>query len=295
MLALLIAILIVIGNQHKIFGETTTWISAYDESNSILIANQDDLNIILFQNENGLSEHYDSTIKKYKSGGFSMKSPESGILVYGHKISMSEYKLVIITSEKVYRLIGFVDVLEEIQTQTTIIEESIIIEPKSSIGADVSKWIIPTHNSKNQEPSMLLTIKGEKIDSLQLGDSYEKTFRVYDARSNSNLENADVSLEISRDEFIYKTGNEKSSLAGMVDFEIKDLSYPLFYPNFCYDVKITATFGNETTTWNDEFMMYHSGVWNPSFDWLSESRWNYLPSDFADEPRESTYADEHCN
>jgi len=294
--ALLIITLIVIGNCYNVFAETTI-ITANDAETSIQIMNEDSMNVILFQNENGISTHYESKMKQYKNG-FSMKNLESGILVFGHKISMSQYKLVIITSEKVYRLIGFVDVLEEIQIDTIKEKPEIVtekIEPKSSIGSDVSKWNVPTHNPRDATKTMLLTIKGDTIQSLNLGDDYEKTFRVLDSRTNQKLVGIDVALEIVRDDFIYKSVNVKTSTGGMAHFEIKDLDYPLFYPKFCYDVTITATFGNVTATWKDDFEMIQSGVWNPNFNWIGEQRWNYLPKSFEFEPRQLINADEHCN
>lgn len=300
---LLIVSLIVIGNCYNVFAETTT-ISATDGTTAILIAKDGSSNFIKFQNENGLSVHFDSKLKQYNSGGFSMKNYESGILVFGHKINMSQYKLVIITSENVYRLIGFIDVIRDIEPQKEILKPEIVeseknisgkINPESSIDSNVSKWNVPTTNPRSQEPTPLLTISGDRIESMTLSSEYDRSFKIWDARNNSKIENAIVKLEISRDNKIFKSLEEISSSGGMVRFETSGLTYPLFYPNFCYDVKVTATHGNLTATWTDDFKIIYSGIWNPNTDWMSDSRYNHLGEDFREEPRKTTRADENCN
>ena len=172
--------------------------------------------------------------------------------------------------------------------------ESGIVEPKSSIGADITKWNIPNTLSRDGESSFLMALKASKTyQTLQLGDKFEFNGYVYSVRDSTSIKDADVFLEISRDNYILKSVETKSGAGGTIRVEIDDMIYPLFYPNFCYDVKITANYGNYTTVWTDDFVMVHSGVWNPNMDWIE--RWNYLPQSFRDEPRVSIKADERCN
>lgn len=287
-------LLITITSITQFANAETIMISATDGTTSILIAFDGSANFIKFQNDAGLSVHFDSKLKQYKSGGFSMKNYESGILVFGHKINMSQYKLAIITSEKVYRLIGFINVLQDIETKKPEIVPE-IIEPKSSIGADISKWNVPTTITRSEKLTPLMAIEGDRIQTMFLSSEYDRSFKIWEVRNNKPIENAIVKLEISRDNQIFKSFEKISGLGGMVRFETSGLTYPLFYPNFCYDVKVTATYGNLTSSWTDDFKIIYSGVWNPNTSWMSDSRYNYLGEDFREEPRKIMNADEHCN
>jgi len=285
MLTILIVSLLVIGNCYNAFADSTQ---------------QQKLSHGFY----GLEEIFNdpnSKVKLYKSGGFSIKNPDLGIAIFAHPISKGEmYKFTVIESiGKVSRFLIETEILsDDSATVEELIEKPIQkrIEPKSSIGSDLSKWDIPTQNPRSQPNSILLSLKSyANNDSINLGETFEHTFRLYDARNNQNIQNVDVSLEISRDDFIYKSVNEKTSNGGMVHFKILDLDYPLFYPKFCYDVKVTASYGNVTALWTDDFIINFNGAWNPNFDWMGEKRWSYLPNSFNDEPRKSIQADENCN
>lgn len=272
MITILIVSLLIMGNCYSVFAETTATHGFYGLEN-------------IFKDP-------DSIVKLYKSGGFSLKNYDMGLAIYAHPVENTDmYKFLVMESNgKVSRfLIG----METISNESIIVEKT--IEPKSSIGRDLSKWNVPTHNPRDEAKSMLITIKGDTIQSLNLGDDYEKTFRISASRTNAKLVGVDVVLEIIRDDFIYKSVSVKTLTGGIASFEIKDLDYPLFYPKFCYDIIITATIGNATATWRDDFTMIHSGVWNPNFNWIGEQRWNYLPKSFEFEPRQLINADEKCN
>lgn len=286
-----------------VFGETTV-ISATDGATSILIANEGGLNFIKFQDDNGLSVHFDSKLKHYKSGGFSMKNFESGIVVFGHKISMSQYKLVIITSENVSRLIGFIDVIRDIESQKEITKPEIVesgkniagkLNPEKEIDSNVSKWDVPIPKSRTEKPSSLLTVSSDPMQTIKLSSELDKVFKIWNARNSDKIEGAIVKMEISRDGIILKSLEKISGIGGMVRFETSGLTYPVFYPNFCYDVKVTATFENQSFTWTDDFKITYSGVWNPNTNWMGDSRYNHLGEEFREEPRKTTRADENCN
>jgi len=87
----------------------------------------------------------DSIIKLYKSGGFSLKNYDLGIAIYAHPVSKTEMiKFVVLENGKVSR---FIALMEDSITYNEIsndVNHPQKIEPKSSIGADISKWDIPT-------------------------------------------------------------------------------------------------------------------------------------------------------
>lgn len=284
----------------------TLTISGSDTESEIFIANNGINNIIILQSDTGVSEHFDSEVKTYRSGGFSMKNPESGILIFGHLNKDAQYKLLVLTSDEVYRFIGIPGELPElveksIDEQPSVVPESnnTRIEPQSSVGADVTKYDIPTTGRDGGTQSFLMSFKPSTIhDSMNLNDEYELRGYVYNVRTAERITDADLTLEISRDGYVLDTLKQPIERFGIVDIEIDDMIYPIYYPEFCYDVKLTIEFGNNTEVWEDDFVMKYPSfprIWEPNMDWVIDARWNYLPQSFRDEPRQSIIEDERCN
>ena len=133
---------------------------------------------------------------------------------------------------------------------------------------------------------------------LRLGDKYEISGIVSNAKTSRDfIDNANVEIEISRDDYVIRTMSNNSEKSGIVRIEMLDLSYPEFYPTFCYDVKITTTYLDYTHTINDEFVMnYVLGTvdWNPDLSWLEDEEYDYLPLEFEEIPRERIDKDDEC-
>lgn len=286
--------------------ESNLIIDGSNNNHKIFIAFDGDTNFVILQNNIGMMlEAWDSKVKTYKSGGFSMKNPESGITVFAHPIFDDKYKLVVLTPNAVYRFIGVSENPNDFDGKSTPVKEiessndTIVterIEPKSSIGSDITKWDIPVISRDDGKDTFLMTFKPtQTLDSLNLGDKFEIDGFVYSVRNSTKIVDVDVTLEISRDDIILRSVETKSGTGGTIGVEISEMIYPLFYPNFCYDVKITMNHGEYTAVWTDDFVMLHNGAWDPDMSWIAEDRWNYLPQSFRDEPRVSMNADEHCN
>ncbi len=262
----------------------TTIIEGFDDNLHIMIVNDDTNNIVILQTDEGISIHYDSSIKTYQSGGFSMRNPESGILLFAHPISDLQYKITVLTSGQVYRLIGNVEILTDF-----------VKEPKSSVGSDITKYDAPTPSRNDNKSSFLLTLQADKENYVTFGDKYTLHGYVYNARNLDRIEDANVTLEISRDDYVHRTVEITTGLGGTVNIEIGDISYPLFYPRFCYDVNVIVEYGNYTTVWSDDFVVLANQDWEPDMSWLDFERWSYLPYEFRDMPRSTIGADSHCN
>lgn len=99
-------------------------ITAENAENSILVAFDGDLSYILYETPQGISEHFDGKLKVYNSGGFSLKSLQTGISVWGHPVG-DEYKLVVLTSEGVERFVGQTYV-KKISVEREIVQEEIV-------------------------------------------------------------------------------------------------------------------------------------------------------------------------
>lgn len=273
--------------------ESTNAIYGGFDEGSIFIADDGISNVIILEEDGIISKHYDSIVKVYSSGTFRMSNIESGILVFVHPISNEQYKLVVLTADTVYRFIG---VLQEISELDPTVE---LVESTSSVGADITKYDVPDTLSRDSgKDTFLLTFHELTfLDRMNLNDKLDLHGYVYNVRDAERLD-ADLTLEISRDDYILKTVKQTTGTFGTVNIEIDDMIYPLFYPTFCYDVKLTMEYGNYTAVWTDDFVMEYPsgiGIWEPNMDWVIDARWNYLPQSFRDEPRISINDDEHCN
>lgn len=265
-----------------------------NDSIDVMVSIEDDLNIIRADSDDTHYEYVDSEIKHYKSGGFRMANDYS--LLFAHPENDGTYKVVFLTSEGVQRLeMSVIQLEESIPVEETVPEVTERIEPKSSVGADITQHTFENKTRGSGVSEHIYTIKGDYLTSMTLGDEYDRSFRVYDAKYNENLEGIPVTFEIIRDDFVHISIEEETTTGGIVRINTDNMDYPLFYPNFCYDVIVTATIGDDTAVWDDDFLMKYSGAWNPDMDWTGESRWNHLPSSFEDEPRRSLNSDEWCN
>lgn len=249
-------------------------------------------NAITLNYEGITSYHYDGKLKTYNSGGFVIKNLESGIVVFGHSIGNEQYRLVLLTDGNIHRLIG-------VSGFTQIVIPS-YKEPVSSIGADITKYDIPdTLDRDSGKETFLMAFKStQTLDTLRLNEEFDFNGVVWSVRNNTGIKDVDITLEIIRDDYILKSVKLKSGTGGLIRVELGELTYPLFYPKFCYDVNVTMDYGNYTQTWTGDFVMeyaFGTVTWEPNMNWTSESRWNYLPQVFSDEPRVSIYADAHCN
>ena len=258
-----------------------------------------------FYGLDGLFKDPNSVVKLYKSGGFSLKNYDLGIAIFAHPVSKTEMvKFTVIdwgdersNKTKVSRfLVGIEPLTDEITSVPTPSATPTRIEPKSSIGSDITKYDIPTISRDDGKSEFYLVFKPRTtFDSFTLGDKFELDAVVINGVNNTRVAGADISLEITRDGYIYKKISGKTSSGGTIHMEIGEMIYPLFYPNFCYDVIVTVEYGNYTHVWDDDFTVRAVGNWNPDMSWLDLDRWNYLPDHFRDEDRTEVYADSHCN
>jgi len=123
--------------------ETKIIVGVFDGNRSILIVNDDVNNIIKIQDEYGvISEHYDSEVKSYKDGGFSMKNRESLIAVFVHPTNDGFYKVVLLDNGEIHRFFAVLGNLDDVYDENFVLE--VMNEPKSSIGTDITNWDIPT-------------------------------------------------------------------------------------------------------------------------------------------------------
>ena len=119
-------------------------IKGSNEDVQIFLAIEGESNMFGLYGKLGFSEITESKVKFYNSGGFSLKNVESGILVYGHPVTSTQYKIFVLTSDGPYRLLAnIVNLNDYLITET--------IEPKSSLGADITKHDIPNIGRSGDE------------------------------------------------------------------------------------------------------------------------------------------------
>lgn len=292
-------ILLIVSTINTADAEPTQLIQGSIDGTSVSIMHDGITNIIILEKDGITSEHYDGKLKTYNSGGFVIKNIESGIVLFAHSIGNEQYRLVVITNDSVYRLIGVSEIISESDAIVVPSSSSLYDDPVSSVGTDITNWDIPVIDRDDGKDTFLMAFSPYQVlNTIKLGDEFDYSGKVWSVRNNTGIENVDVTLEISREGYILKSVSTKSGVGGSVYVKLGELIYPIFYPNFCYDITVIMETGNYTHIWTDNFVMeYAIGTvtWEPNMDWTSESRWNYLPQSFSDEPRVSTYADEHCN
>lgn len=249
-----IAAILIIASVQYAQAEPTQIIQGSIDGTSVSIMHDGITNIIILEKDGITSEHYDGIIKTYNSGGFVIKNIESGIVVFGHPIGNEQYRLVVITNYNVYRLIGVSQIIEAFDAVTPSGEE-----PVNSVGADITYWNIPSTLTRTDPTGvgkpLQITVKADEVHSFFINEKYEPNISVINYwNHNEGIQDATVYLEISRDGVIIGELESVTSSAGQWNPSV-EIPYPKFYPNFCYDVKITATSGNQTATLNDDFLV----------------------------------------
>jgi len=167
-----------------------------------------------------------------------------------------------------------------------------ILEDFENYKSSGSKVVRPAEDKTR----FILSFTHDIIYNLSMGDSYELHNRVKNIITNDYLENATVQIEISRDDYIIRSDTFESDKFGMVSIIINTLSYPEFYPNLCYEVKLTTKYENHTNIVNESFILGGDGR-EPYLRYdetWSNSVWDYLPIEFRELPRPSVLKDRNC-
>lgn len=221
----------------------------------IFIENED--NIMKIYTESGDAEYFDSKVKFYKSGGFSIKSSE--IAIWGHPISSSQYDLLILTSEGKTKLTASTNEIHDVISSEGTLQ---IIEPKSSIGADITKYDIPT-NPRDQEREPKIIVYLDSVSHIFVNDEYAPNIKV----ENQDFEKiaAVVNLEITRDGHTIKSISD--SVSNGVWNPIINVLDDYYTPGFCYTITVTAASGNHTATAQDDFSVVSTAkYWDKDAD-----------------------------
>ena len=134
-----------------------------ENGNTITIAIDGNENLTILQSNEDISEHYESQIKMYNSGGFSLRNIESGILVFAHPINDKQYKIVVLTSNQVFRFTGITEILSDVVTKPKQLESD--TEPTeqkehdNAVGSDIAKHDIPIISRDDDRKDFSLAIK----------------------------------------------------------------------------------------------------------------------------------------
>lgn len=300
-IAAILLLVIIPSTVNTADAEPTQIIQGSIDGISVSIMHDGITNIIILEKDGITSEHWDGVIKTYKSGGFVIKNIESGIVLFAHSIGNEQYRLVVITNGNIHRLIGVSEIISE--SDAIVAPSSLYDEPVSSVGADITKWDVPTDTGRDSDKatSLLLTITGQTIPNMfRLGDDFEWNGYVYNARQGNSARMVDipVTLEISRDDFVLRSYTQDSNSGGQIRFLIDEIDYPEFYPEFCYDMKIMASYNGTNFIVEDDFVMQYTlgtKIWEPNTSWMGLNQWNHLPTDYKQEPRPRVNSDANCN
>jgi len=214
----------------------------------------------------------DSTVKLYKSGGFSIRNYELGVAIFAHPISKTEsWKFTVMYDGNVSRfLIENREIQDEEEVEEVTTEHR--AEPRSSIGADINRFDVPTDNLRSEERESQIYIKMHKIDLVQLEKEFVPSLQVLNERHEGT--EAKIQIQISRGyTTILDVGFITDNMGRLNPQFI--MSNGLFESGHCYDMKIIAISGNLTHTLTDDFMIFSTEKYQNS--------------------SEATFADTKCN
>lgn len=225
---------------------------------SILVAFDRDLGYIEYSSTQGTSKYTDFTLKEFRHGGFFLKSPEINpeIVIFGHPQVNDKYLLVVVTTngfEKftVSHLVIDIPKVAEKDVEPEIPQESdadrILREYQESVSAST--------RAADQELSFELGAVISRNSIVKSLDNYTTRVHVYDESQHANVQDAQITLEVSRDDKLMwvKNGNTDRTGYFRTGFE---LPFPEFYPTFCYEVKITIEKDGQTIYRYDDFSVY---------------------------------------
>jgi hypothetical protein len=233
------------------------------DGKSILIANDGVNNIVKIQNE----EYYDSEIKTYKNGGFSLKNKESQFMgIWAHPTENGLYKITLLQNGEFHRLMG-IEKFDSLNDHT----------PTSSLGSDITKWNIPGDNTRTLPTGVGKTpeiyIKLDRIKQVVTDDGYNPDIELLSKYFNEVIPDARMELEITKNGTKIFSYNGYTNTFGKWNPEI-DMDNFHYLHGKCLDVKIRATNGNLTDTFYDDFTIVSTGKrqTNPSIEVYTTER-----------------------
>ena len=226
---------------------------------SILVAFEGDLNIIKYDNGLHTVEAFDAKFKQYNSG-FVIKSKY--VHVIGVDLGNNSYRL------NVYSHNG-------IDTFTVYPLQGERIEPKSSVGADLSRYDIPDTTTRPEivagELDNMYIQMNEVHNLKKIGEVLDinVTLKV-PGQSYGGVENADIQLKIVREGYTIYEDSGVSNKNGKWSTSTV-LEWPYYYPAYCYDVQITAEKEGVIKTESDDFLIFgenHGVYLDEDYEWL---------------------------
>lgn len=262
-------LLLIVSTVNTADAEPTQMILGSVDGISVSIMHDDISNTIILEKDGLTSEHWDGVIKTYNSGGFVIKNIESGIVLFAHPIGNEQYRLVVITNDSVYRLIGVSEIISESDAIVTP-SSSYNDEPISSVGTDITKYDIPTDTVRGgptgTDKQLQLMVKTDYVSSFFINEEYNPNISVVNYwKPSEGIKDVITHLEISRADSILVDREATTSSVGKWNPSV-DITYPKYYPTFCYDVKITAQYGNATATFYDDFLVLTTAKYYSSTD-----------------------------
>lgn len=206
------------------------------EGNGIFITLDGEENIITLDTDDGYVVIFDSKMKTYNTGAFSLKNPDGGIALWAHPFSETQYRIVVLTNQGVHfiqQIIGTIVTLNDVTTT----------EPHSSVGVDISKWNIPTEGRHESTP-------------------YTKPAKVHDPDSLDVIVNVPPRIHHT-----YNLGFEVMSIDKQIEVTDKHLS------DVDVSVKIFDPIGDIMRIWNgttDDFGKFSDDYYIINYQMIGE-------------------------
>jgi len=146
-----------------------------------------------------------------------------------------------------------------------------VIYPKSSVEDDVTKWNISNDTKRSEsfgtDKPIQPMIQINDITYVSINEKYTPRINIVNYwDSYTGIKDVTMNMKISRSGVTIQEIDGITTLNGSWNPTIY-VVYPVYYPTFCYDVTITATYGNNTDITYDDFVVAKSGYWNFLDEW----------------------------
>jgi len=236
------------------YGEILTGSNA---ETSILISFNGDLNYVEYKSTQGISKYFESTLKEFRHGGFFLKNPEFGIpeiVISVHPQVNDKFTLTVQTSLGFERFIVSPLVIDT--PKAAEIEDDTPEDGKSKADTILEEYWKNADNTvvrpADEEYPFKLGSTISQHNWIYINKNYDSKIRAYDANSLKEVEDAQITLEFSRVGVPISTYTGETDKFGLLTTSFP-LPFPMFHPDFCYEVKITIEKDGQTIYRYDDF------------------------------------------
>lgn len=232
------------------------------------------------------------TSKKFIMTGTDFDKESKVTLILRHPTNVVSFKILQSDTETL--------VYDPYEIKSTL--KSTASDDTTSQFSDLTNKILKEHKLWQGWDDSLSTIRNLDIildvkDKPYLDENLDLTITVKD-NNGKTLENANVTINMMRDDYVYSTFTDITDTVGSV-YKTIFLSNPPYFPTHCDKVQVTAQYYNKTSTVEDDFLIQVVDFddWLDTVDRVPINSGRYLdiPDEYTHYPPIIETFDSKCN